>query len=101
MFLQKKVSIVIGAIPLIKKPIFTDPPSRRKKRGLGLTSFPLNQPRHDERRAQLRAYRCYFEDCIPPPPPSFPRGEPDKRYRWSNATDWEEIAFKSNGEITK
>ena len=78
-----------------------DPPTSRKKRGLGLTSFPLNQPRHNERRAQLRAYRCYFEDCIPPPPPSFPRGEPGKRYRWSNATDWEEIAFKSNGEITK
>ena len=78
-----------------------DPPSSRRKRGLGLTSFPLNEARHDERRAQLRAYRCYFDDCIPPPPPSFPKGEPGKRYRWSNATDWEEITFKSNGEITK
>ena len=75
--------------------------SKRKKRGLGLTSFPINDPRHDERRAKLRAYRCYFEDCIPPPPPSFPTGEPDRIFRWSNATDWEYIAFRTDGEVTK
>ena len=60
---------------------------RRRKRGLGLTSFPLTG-RPDERRSDLDIYRCFFEDCLPPPPPSYPTNRPDEILHWSKDETW-------------
>ena len=65
--------------------------STRKKRGLGLTSFPISDPRVNERRSSLDIYRCLFVDCLPPPPPSFPTGRPSVILKWSEQATWTEL----------
>ena len=54
---------------------------------MGLTSFPLSgQP--DEKRSSLDIYRCFFEDCLPPEPPSYPTNRPDEVLLWSDDATW-------------
>ena len=65
----------------------------RKKRGLGLTSFPIEHPRTNERRSHLDIFRCLYTDCLPPPPPTFPTGRPEVIFYWSQAETWTELGI--------
>ena len=65
----------------------------RRKRGLGLTSFPIEHPRSNERRSNLDIFRCLYTDCLPPPPPTFPTGRPDVIFYWSQAETWTELGI--------
>ena len=41
---------------------------------------------------RFTSYRCFYEDCIPPPPPEppsvLPPGRPNVTYMWSNTSIW-------------
>jgi hypothetical protein len=57
-----------------------DKPARRKKRG--------SMPRELHRDIQFRVYRCLYEGCLPPPPPTVPAGRPLEFLVWSSEEDW-------------
>lgn len=65
----------------------------RRKRGLGLTSFPITDPRINERRSNLDIFRCLYTDCLPPPPPTYPTGRPDVIFYWSQSAIWTELGI--------
>ena len=44
-------------------------------------------------KGQLNVYRCYFENCIPPPPPTLPPGRPLDFHSWSNQSAWESLGY--------
>lgn len=58
----------------------------------GGRDFPLN-----ERDTTYSTYRCFYLDCIPPPPPTLPPpippGRPENVMMWSNVSIW------PNGEL--
>ena len=52
----------------------------RKKRG--------GKPNEMYRSITFRVYRCLYEGCLPPPPPTVPVGRPMDFLRWSSEEDW-------------
>ena len=38
-------------------------------------------------------YRCFYENCIPPPPPTLPPGRPLDFHSWSNQSAWESLGY--------
>ena len=68
--------------------------SSEEDRGVGVTSFPQGTPLPDERRASPVVYRCYFEGCVKPAPPTLPPtidGLPDVYYNYSSGLDTNSI----------
>ena len=51
----------------------------------------LPDPREFERKSSPDIYRCYFTDCLPPPPETFPTGRPTVIYRWSEDAIWNDL----------
>jgi len=47
----------------------------------------------DWHHAHLVVFRCFYDGCIPPPPPTLPPGRPAVFHRWSNASAWEELGY--------
>ena len=41
----------------------------------------------------FNVFRCYFENCIPPPPPTLPPGRPLDFHSWSNQSAWESLGY--------
>ena len=37
----------------------------------------------------FNVFRCFYENCIPPPPPTLPPGRPLNFHKWSNQSAWE------------
>ena len=52
----------------------------RRKRG--------GKPSEFYREIQFRVYRCLYEGCLPPPPPTVPSGRPLDFLSWSSDDDW-------------
>ena len=50
----------------------------------------------------LETYTCFYEDCIPPPPPTLPPpippGRPDVTLSWSNSSIWPEGELPQAGQ---
>ena len=68
----------------------------RKKRG--------GKPREKYREVTFRVYRCMYEGCLPPPPPTLPPGRPSVFLSWSSELDWASLgltkpAAGSNGIV--
>ena len=40
------------------------------------------------REVTFRVYRCLYEGCLPPPPPTIPAGRPTEFLKWSSEEDW-------------
>jgi len=40
------------------------------------------------RQVIFRVYRCLYEGCLPPPPPTIPAGRPTEFLKWSSEEDW-------------
>ena len=57
----------------------------RKKRG--------GKPNEMYRQIQFRVYRCLYEGCLPPPPPTIPPGRPLEFLNWSSDEDWESLGL--------
>jgi hypothetical protein len=57
-----------------------DKSDKRKKRG--------GKPHEKYREIQFRVYRCLYEGCLPPPPPTVPAGRPTEFFKWSSEEDW-------------
>merc|ERR1719483_1010979 len=47
----------------------------------------------DWHHAKFKVYRCFYEGCLPPPPPTIPAGRPLDFHKWSNASAWEELGY--------
>jgi hypothetical protein len=43
--------------------------------------------------AEFTVFRCFYENCIPPPPPTLPPGRPAVFHKWSNASAWAELGY--------
>ena len=60
-------------------------------------NFPLNEDRNT-----YRTYRCFYLDCIPPPPPTLPPpvpdGRPDNFSMWSDVSIWPNQTLPMEGE---
>ena len=39
-------------------------------------------------KGTFRVYRCFYEGCLPPPPPTLPPGRPLDFHKWSNQSAW-------------
>ena len=52
----------------------------RRKRG--------SKPSEFSRSITFRVYRCLYEGCLPPPPPTVPSGRPLDFLSWSSEDDW-------------
>ena len=59
--------------------------------------FPLN-----EQSNVFRTYRCFYLNCIPPPPPTLPPpippGRPNEVMMWSNVTIWPNNTLPTEGD---
>ena len=60
-------------------------------------NFPLN-----ERETTYSTFRCFYLDCIPPPPPTLPPpippGRPANVMMWSNASIWPNAVLPTEGD---
>ena len=45
-------------------------------------------PHEKYREVQFRVYRCLYDGCLPPPPPTVPPGRPTEFLKWSSESDW-------------
>jgi len=41
----------------------------------------------------FKVYRCFYKDCLPPPPPTLPAGRPLDFHVWSDASAWESLGY--------
>ena len=57
----------------------------RKKRG--------GKPNEFYRSITFRVYRCLYEGCLPPPPPTVPAGRPMDFLSWSSEDDWASLGL--------
>ena len=57
----------------------------RKKRG--------GKPNEFYRSITFRVYRCLYEGCLPPPPPTVPAGRPLDFMSWSSEDDWASLGL--------
>merc|ERR1719392_359179 len=57
----------------------------RKKRG--------GKPNEFYRTITFRVYRCLYEGCLPPPPPTVPAGRPMDFLSWSSEDDWASLGL--------
>ena len=57
----------------------------RKKRG--------GKPNEKYRKITFRVYRCLYEGCLPPPPPTVPAGRPLDFLSWSSEEDWASLGL--------
>eukprot|EP00090_Calanus_glacialis_P017096 TRINITY_DN2671_c0_g1_i4.p1 TRINITY_DN2671_c0_g1~~TRINITY_DN2671_c0_g1_i4.p1 ORF type:complete len:4502 (+),score=1148.36 TRINITY_DN2671_c0_g1_i4:1085-13507(+) len=62
----------------------------RKKRAVGEVG---TWGADDWHHADFKVYRCFYEGCLPPPPPTIPAGRPLEFHRWSNASAWEAVGY--------
>jgi len=69
--------------------IVSDKSAARKKRSVPgeIGTWPAN----DKRGIDFKVYRCLYDGCLPPPPPTVPAGRPLDFHKWSNASAWEEL----------
>ena len=63
---------------------------QRKKRATGEAG---TWGADDWHHAKFTVYRCFYEGCLPPPPPTIPAGRPLDFHKWSNASAWEELGY--------
>jgi len=63
---------------------------QRKKRAAGeVGTWGSNKWHH----AEFRVFRCYYDGCLPPPPPTIPAGRPLDFHKWSDASAWEGLGY--------
>ena len=67
-----------------------DGSSRRKKRATAEVGTIVA---NSWKTAQLQVFRCFYENCIPPPPPTLPPGRPAVFHKWSNTSAWTELGY--------
>ena len=70
--------------------ILSDKGVTRKKRSAQIGTWGSGGWHH----GTFRVFRCYYENCIPPPPPTLPPGRPDDFYKWSDKAAWEKLGYK-------
>ena len=64
------------------------------KRTLNSSLSPiLPDPRQHHRSSSPDIYRCFFTDCLPPPPTIFPTGRPSVIYYWSQDATWSDLGI--------
>ncbi|XP_076030840.1 fibrocystin-L-like [Oratosquilla oratoria] len=51
----------------------------------------------DTRDINFEVYRCQFDGCVPPTPPSIPLERPDQTFQWSDTETWKEVPVGSGG----
>ena len=69
--------------------IISDKTSSRKKRAV--PGELGTQPAGQKKSVEFLVYRCFYEGCLPPPPPTIPAGRPANFHKWSNDSAWEEL----------
>ena len=55
--------------------------NKDKTRGGGM-------PNEKYREITFRVFRCLYDGCLPPPPPTIPAGRPTEFLKWSSEEDW-------------
>ena len=60
-----------------------DKTTRRKRGG--------SMPNELHRDIHFQVYRCLYDGCLPPPPPTVPAGRPLEFLNWSSEDDWESL----------
>ena len=50
-------------------------------------------PNEFHREIQFRVFRCAYEGCLPPPPPTIPPGRPTEFLNWSSEDDWKSLGL--------
>jgi len=63
---------------------------QRKKRAVGEVG---TWGADDWHHVDFKVYRCFYDGCLPPPPPTIPAGRPLDFHKWSNASAWEELGY--------
>ena len=64
---------------------------RRKKRGA--IAAEGTWASQDSVNLNFKVFRCFYSDCLPPPPPTLPAGRPLDFRKWSDASAWLEIGY--------
>ena len=70
--------------------MLSDKESGRKRRAV---SGEVGTSAGTLRSVQYRTYRCFYEGCLPPPPPTIPAGRPLDFHKWSNDSAWEALGM--------
>ena len=76
--------------------LISDKTTSRKKRAV--PGEVGTQPAGQKKSVDFTVYRCFYEGCIPPPPPTIPVGRPLAFHKWSNASAWAELGLSQPEE---
>merc|ERR1711892_827897 len=63
----------------------------RSKRGV--PSGEGSDPGSGWQGVEFTVFRCFYKNCLPPPPPTLPPGRPLDFHLWSNASAWELLGY--------
>ena len=44
-------------------------------------------------QVDFKVFRCHYENCVPPPPPTLPPGRPLDFHSWSDKSAWEKLGY--------
>ena len=63
----------------------------RRKRGA--VAVPGTYASDDIAKLEFKVFRCFYSDCLPPPPPTLPAGRPLDFKKWSDSSAWLELGY--------